>query len=41
MGRLSFNKGGGVSLDNTSISKESQILVDNETVPFVDRIINP
>ena len=42
--RLGFNKGGEVSLDNTSnslISKESQILVDNETVPFVDRIINP
>jgi len=39
--RRSFNKGGEVSQNTLPISTESQILVDNENVPFVDRIINP
>jgi len=45
MNRLGFKEGGSVSKEELTtsvpISKESQILVDNETVPFVDRIINP
>jgi hypothetical protein len=45
MNRLGFKEGGVVSEEELTtsvpISKESQILVDNETVPFVDRIINP
>ena len=39
--RLGFNKGGEVSQDATSISEESQILLDNSNVPFVDRVLNP